>query len=59
MLENAYLSPDMPMEKRFEYSAPLVKHYTDIIANECPKAFIIVCATPIDCMVPLVSEVCL
>ncbi|CAF4810562.1 unnamed protein product [Pieris macdunnoughi] len=56
MLENGYLSQDMPMETRFAYSAPLVKRYTDVIANECPKAFIIVCATPVDCMVPLVSE---
>ncbi|CAK1555729.1 unnamed protein product [Leptosia nina] len=56
MLENGYVSQDLPLETRFAYSAPLVKHYTDIIANECPKAFIIVCATPVDCMVPLVSE---
>ncbi|XP_059048664.1 malate dehydrogenase, mitochondrial-like isoform X2 [Achroia grisella] len=56
MLESGYLNVDMPFEKRFCCQAPIVKHYADAIANECPKAFIIVCATPIDCMVPLVAE---
>ncbi|KAJ8712437.1 hypothetical protein PYW07_005279 [Mythimna separata] len=56
MLESGYLNVDMPYEKRFEYQAPIVKAYADAIANECPKAFIIVCATPIDCMVPLIAE---
>ncbi|XP_037292958.1 malate dehydrogenase, mitochondrial isoform X2 [Manduca sexta] len=56
MLENGYLNQDMDFEKRFCYQAPIVKHYADAIANECPKAFIVVCATPIDCMVPLVAE---
>ncbi|XP_045500662.1 malate dehydrogenase, mitochondrial-like isoform X1 [Colias croceus] len=55
MLENANVSQDLPMDTRFCYNAPLVKRYTDAIAHECPKAFIIVCATPIDCMVPLVT----
>lgn len=57
MLESGYLNVDMPVEKRFLYQAPIVKSYADAIANECPKAFIIVCATPIDCMVPLIAEV--
>lgn len=57
MLESGYLNLDMPFEKRFCYQAPIVKHYADCIATECPKAFVIVCATPIDCMVPLVAEV--
>lgn len=57
MLESGYLNLDMPFEKRFNYQAPIVKHYADCIATECPKAFVIVCATPIDCMVPLVAEV--
>ncbi|KAJ8715177.1 hypothetical protein PYW08_005158 [Mythimna loreyi] len=56
MLESGYLNVDMPFEKRFEYQAPIVKCYADAIANECPKAFVIVCATPIDCMVPLIAE---
>ncbi|XP_035444000.1 malate dehydrogenase, mitochondrial-like isoform X3 [Spodoptera frugiperda] len=56
MLESGYLNVDMPVEKRFLYQAPIVKSYADAIANECPKAFIIVCATPIDCMVPLIAE---
>ncbi|XP_026746319.1 malate dehydrogenase, mitochondrial-like isoform X2 [Trichoplusia ni] len=56
MLESGYLNVDMPFEKRFQYQAPIVKCYADAIANECPKAFIIVCATPIDCMVPLIAE---
>ncbi|XP_021189723.1 uncharacterized protein LOC110375795 isoform X1 [Helicoverpa armigera] len=56
MLESGYLNVDMPFEKRFLYQAPIVKCYADAIANECPKAFIIVCATPIDCMVPLIAE---
>ncbi|CAH0400969.1 unnamed protein product [Chilo suppressalis] len=56
MLESGYISVDMPTEKRFCYQAPIVKKYTDAIAAECPKAFLIVCATPIDCMVPLVAE---
>uniref|UniRef100_A0A2A4JWN5 Malate dehydrogenase, mitochondrial n=1 Tax=Heliothis virescens TaxID=7102 RepID=A0A2A4JWN5_HELVI len=56
MLESGYLNVDMPFEKRFLYQAPIVKCYADAIANECPKAFVIVCATPIDCMVPLIAE---
>lgn len=57
MLDSGYINMEMPLEKRFNYQAPIVKNYTDAIANECPKAFIIVCATPIDCMVPLIAEV--
>lgn len=57
MLESGYLSMDMPMETRFNYQAPIVKKYADAIAKECPNAFILVCASPIDCMVPLVAEV--
>ncbi|CAH2043975.1 unnamed protein product, partial [Iphiclides podalirius] len=45
-----------PMEKRFNEQAPLVKRYADAIANECPKAFIVVCTTPVDCMVPLAAQ---
>ncbi|KAM3965754.1 malate dehydrogenase, mitochondrial [Aphomia sociella] len=56
MLESGYVNMDMPFEKRFCYQAPIVKRYADAIANECPKAFVIVCATPIDCMVPLIAE---
>ncbi|XP_022822650.1 malate dehydrogenase, mitochondrial-like isoform X3 [Spodoptera litura] len=56
ILESGYLNVDMPFEKRFLYQAPIVKCYADAIANECPKAFIIVGATPIDCMVPLIAE---
>ncbi|CAG9564564.1 unnamed protein product [Danaus chrysippus] len=56
MLESGYLSMDMPMETRFNYQAPIVKKYADAIAKECPNAFILVCASPIDCMVPLVAE---
>ncbi|CAH0694705.1 unnamed protein product [Spodoptera exigua] len=56
MLESGYVNVDMPFEKRFLYQAPIVKCYADAIANECPKAFIIVCASPIDCMVPLIAE---
>ncbi|XP_026756353.2 malate dehydrogenase, mitochondrial-like [Galleria mellonella] len=56
ILESGYLNVDIPFEERFYYQAPIVKHYADVIANECPKAFIIVCATPIDCMVPLIAE---
>ncbi|KPI99876.1 Malate dehydrogenase, glyoxysomal [Papilio xuthus] len=37
-------------EKRFSDQAATVKRYADVIANECPKAFVIVAATPIDCM---------
>ncbi|XP_013148290.1 PREDICTED: probable malate dehydrogenase, glyoxysomal [Papilio polytes] len=43
-------------EKRFTDQAAMVKRYADVIANECPKAFIIVGATPIDCMVPLMAK---
>ncbi|XP_063829611.1 malate dehydrogenase, mitochondrial-like isoform X2 [Ostrinia nubilalis] len=56
ILESGYINVDMPFDKRFCYQAPIVKKYTDAIATECPKAFVIVCATPIDCMVPLVAE---
>lgn len=57
MLETGDVSANMSLEKRFQLQAPIVKQYADVIANECPKAFIIVCATPIDCMVPLIAEV--
>ncbi|XP_068617885.1 malate dehydrogenase-like [Battus philenor] len=43
-------------EKRFNDQAPMVKRYADVIASECPKAFIVVCTTPVDCMVPLVAQ---
>ncbi|XP_072944637.1 malate dehydrogenase-like isoform X2 [Epargyreus clarus] len=56
MLDSGYINIDMPFEKRFCYQAPIVKRYADVIANECPKAFVIVCASPIDCMVPLIAE---
>ncbi|KAJ0174541.1 hypothetical protein K1T71_009649 [Dendrolimus kikuchii] len=56
MLESGYLNVDMSFEKRFCYQAPIVKSYADCISSACPKAFVIVCATPIDCMVPLVAE---
>lgn len=59
LLESAYANVEMPLEKRFYYQAPMIKKYTDAIATECPKAFIIVCATPVDCMVPLIAEVIL
>ncbi|XP_064073612.1 malate dehydrogenase, mitochondrial-like isoform X1 [Vanessa tameamea] len=56
MLDSACVSTHMPLEKRFECQAPAVKQYADIIAKECPNAFIIVCTSPIDCMVPLIAE---
>ncbi|XP_053610560.1 malate dehydrogenase, mitochondrial-like isoform X1 [Plodia interpunctella] len=56
MLESGYVNVDMPPERRFNYQAPIVKRYATAIAHECPRAFIIVCATPIECMVPLVAE---
>ncbi|XP_004931719.1 malate dehydrogenase, mitochondrial isoform X1 [Bombyx mori] len=56
MLESSYPNLDLSFEKRFNCQAPIVKNYADAIANECPKAFIIVCTTPIDCMVPLIAE---
>ncbi|CAB3230781.1 unnamed protein product [Arctia plantaginis] len=56
ILESGYVNMDMKFEQRFYCQAPLVKCYADAIANECPRAFIIVCASPIDCMVPLVAE---
>lgn len=59
MLESGSLNVDMSFEERFCNQAPVVKKYANCIASECPKAFIIVCTTPIDCMVPLVAEVIL
>ncbi|KAI8439602.1 hypothetical protein MSG28_013329 [Choristoneura fumiferana] len=56
MLETGDVRSNMSSEKRFHTQAPIVKRYADVIANECPKAFIIVCTTPIDCMVPLIAE---
>ncbi|XP_046969630.1 malate dehydrogenase, mitochondrial-like isoform X2 [Vanessa cardui] len=56
MLDSACVNTQMPLEKRFECQAPAVKRYADIIAKECPNAFIIVCTSPIDCMVPLIAE---
>ncbi|XP_063626101.1 malate dehydrogenase, mitochondrial-like isoform X2 [Cydia splendana] len=56
MLDSAYVTRNMPIEDRFAAQAPLVKCYTDAIATECPKAFIIVATTPIECMVPIVAE---
>ena len=57
ILESGDLTMDMPLETRFCYQAPIVKQYADAIAKECPNAFIIVCTSPIDCMVPLIAEV--
>lgn len=57
ILENGCVSMNMPLENRFNYQAPIIKQYGDAIAKECPNAFIIVCASPIDCMVPLIAEV--
>lgn len=57
MLESGYVNMGMNFEQRFYCQAPIVKCYADAIANECPRAFIIVCASPIDCMVPLIAEV--
>lgn len=45
------------LEKRFSEQAPKVKYYADAIANECPKAFVVVGTTPVDCMVPLTAQV--
>ncbi|KAL4711500.1 hypothetical protein ACJJTC_000516 [Scirpophaga incertulas] len=56
MLETSLTKVDMPHYQRFACQAPIVKEYSDAIASECPKAFVIVCTTPIDCMVPLVAE---
>ncbi|XP_063537019.1 malate dehydrogenase, mitochondrial-like isoform X2 [Cydia strobilella] len=56
MLDSGYVTRDMSIEARFAAQAPLVKCYTDAIATECPKAFIIVAATPIECMVPMIAE---
>ncbi|XP_075980168.1 malate dehydrogenase, mitochondrial-like [Anticarsia gemmatalis] len=56
MLESAFVHSDMPYDKRFYNQAPIVKCYADAISTECPKAFVIVGATPIDCMVPLVAQ---
>ncbi|KAI5638433.1 lactate/malate dehydrogenase, NAD binding domain-containing protein [Phthorimaea operculella] len=56
MLESGYANAAMPFDKRFECQAPMVKMYADAIAHECPKAVVLVCTSPIDCMVPLVAE---
>ncbi|CAH2093086.1 unnamed protein product [Euphydryas editha] len=56
MLDSACLNMNMSLENRFNYQAPIVKRYADVIAKECPDAFIIVCTSPIDCMVPLIAE---
>ncbi|XP_023946493.2 malate dehydrogenase, mitochondrial-like [Bicyclus anynana] len=56
LLESGSVSMDMPIENRFNFQAPIVKAYADAIAKECPNAFIIVCTTPIECMVPLIAE---
>lgn len=57
MLESGSLNIDMPLDMRFYKQAPQVKMYADAIATECPNAFLIICAAPIDCMVPLVAQV--
>lgn len=57
ILESGYANIEMPFDKRFNYQAPAIKRYADAISHECPKAFVIVCATPVDCMVPLIAEV--
>lgn len=59
ILESGDLTMDMSLETRFCYQAPIIKQYADAIAKECPNSFIIVCASPIDCMVPLIAEVSL
>ncbi|XP_039756544.1 malate dehydrogenase, mitochondrial-like [Pararge aegeria] len=56
LLDSGSVSMDMPIENRFNFQAPIVKAYADAIAKECPNAFIIVCTTPIECMVPLIAE---
>ncbi|XP_045774887.1 malate dehydrogenase, mitochondrial-like isoform X2 [Maniola jurtina] len=56
LLESGSVSMDMPIVNRFNVQAPIVKAYADAIAKECPNAFIIVCTTPIECMVPLIAE---
>ncbi|XP_034834901.1 malate dehydrogenase, mitochondrial-like [Maniola hyperantus] len=56
LLESGNVSMDMPIVDRFNFQAPTVKAYADAIAKECPNAFIIVCTTPIECMVPLIAE---
>ncbi|XP_048479224.1 uncharacterized protein LOC105387887 isoform X3 [Plutella xylostella] len=56
MLESGDMTPELAIEQRFLCQAPTVKRYADVIAAQCPSAFVIVCASPIDCMVPLVAE---
>ncbi|GBP77314.1 hypothetical protein EVAR_38132_1 [Eumeta japonica] len=55
-LETFHVHPEMTVEKRFYYQAPIVKRFTEAIAGYCPQAFLLVCTTPIECMVPLVAE---
>ncbi|XP_050677048.1 malate dehydrogenase, mitochondrial-like isoform X1 [Leptidea sinapis] len=56
MMETGSVDVTKTVAERFKCNAPVVKQYADVISRECPKAFLVICASPIDCMVPLVAE---